>query len=416
MHIGELISSGVFKTVIMCTSYDPDDAETEDLGHVTNITIDRLIVNGMMTEDAYTAQAGGGAIYDATYDNHFISLQSGDFYNITIGEIQAFGALMGVVQADVGGRNFRILSGRMECAVGGYVMTSTFPNNTGSRITLNNPPDGIDVDGVEIMVKPQAGFPTRVPVNGVLLQSGAVDGGAAALPIKNLRWNRSPVRSWNRNAQFNNVENAKITNSIFERIVSKIVTMDLTSNVISTTGPHGLPDGASVVLSTTGALPTGLTAGTTYYVVSTGSLLSYELQVALTSGGAAIDLSGSQSGIHTMRLAAIAAARNYDMNVYGTADLSNNSYPNNGRPNTVSDAPTPSTVTAVMSAGVPIKMVSETVANIASNYPVAQYTGCMVWASNGRKNGEGAAAGTGVMAFSDGTQWRACDTGATLAA
>ena len=38
------------------------------------------------------------------------------------------------------------------------------------------------------------------------------------------------------------------------------------------------------------------------------------------------------------------------------------------------------------------------------------------FASDGRKNGEGAAAGTGVLVFHDGTAWRACDTGATVAA
>jgi hypothetical protein len=413
VHIGEVIMSGVFKVGIMCTSYDASDPEEVDLGHVSNVTIDRLIINGMMTEDAYTAQAGGGATYSLTYDNHFISLQSSDFDSITIGEIQAFGGFKGVVQADIGGKNFRILSGTIKAAYSGYEMTASFP---GSRVTLNNPVDGIELVGVAITVQPQSGFPTRSPNNGILMQTGAVDGSAVALPMKGVKLARCAVRSWNRNAQINNVENAKISDNTFERIASKTVTMDLTSNVISSTGPHGLPDGASVVFSTTGALPTGLTAGTTYYVVSTGDLLPYELQVALTSGGAAINISGSQSGVHTMRLAGIAAARNYDLNIYGTANLHNNSYPNNSRPNTVSDAPTPSTVTAVSSAGVPIKLVSETVANIGSNFPVAQYTGCIVWATNGRKNGEGAGAGTGVMAFSDGTQWRACDTGATLAA
>lgn len=40
----------------------------------------------------------------------------------------------------------------------------------------------------------------------------------------------------------------------------------------------------------------------------------------------------------------------------------------------------------------------------------------IAFASNGRKNGEGAGAGTGVLVFHDGTAWRACDTGATVAA
>lgn len=42
--------------------------------------------------------------------------------------------------------------------------------------------------------------------------------------------------------------------------------------------------------------------------------------------------------------------------------------------------------------------------------------GKVAFASDGRKNGEGAGAGTGVMTFHDGTAWRACDTGATVAA
>lgn len=42
--------------------------------------------------------------------------------------------------------------------------------------------------------------------------------------------------------------------------------------------------------------------------------------------------------------------------------------------------------------------------------------GSQAYASNGRKNGEGVGVGTGVLVFHDGTAWRACDTGATVAA
>lgn len=42
--------------------------------------------------------------------------------------------------------------------------------------------------------------------------------------------------------------------------------------------------------------------------------------------------------------------------------------------------------------------------------------GTPAYATNGRKNGELAAAGTGVLVFFDGTNWIACDTGATVAA
>jgi hypothetical protein len=52
-----------------------------------------------------------------------------------------------------------------------------------------------------------------------------------------------------------------------------------------------------------------------------------------------------------------------------------------------------------------------TVANLPSGS-----TGRMAYASDGRKNGEGVGSGTGVLVFHDGTAWRACDTGATVAA
>jgi hypothetical protein len=63
-----------------------------------------------------------------------------------------------------------------------------------------------------------------------------------------------------------------------------------------------LLDGTAVQLATTGALPTGLLPGTTYYVVNaSGSTCN----LSLTSGGAAINTSGTQSGSHKVSTRAI---------------------------------------------------------------------------------------------------------------
>lgn len=51
-----------------------------------------------------------------------------------------------------------------------------------------------------------------------------------------------------------------------------------------------------------------------------------------------------------------------------------------------------------------------------ASLPASPSGGEIAFASNGRKNGEGAGVGTGVLVFGDGTAWRACDTGATVAA
>lgn len=62
---------------------------------------------------------------------------------------------------------------------------------------------------------------------------------------------------------------------------------------------HGLAAGDKVVFSTTGALPTGLTAGTTYYVISAG-LTADAFEVSATDGGSAVNTSGAQSGTHSL--------------------------------------------------------------------------------------------------------------------
>lgn len=79
---------------------------------------------------------------------------------------------------------------------------------------------------------------------------------------------------------------------------AKTVTVTIASpGVFSCTG-HGLKEGFPVVFTTTGALPTGLTAGTTYFVIAAG-LTANAFEVSATIGGAAVNTSGSQSGTHT---------------------------------------------------------------------------------------------------------------------
>jgi len=75
------------------------------------------------------------------------------------------------------------------------------------------------------------------------------------------------------------------------------VTMTIASPCVVTYTNHGLAANAEVVFSTNGALPTGITAGTTYYVKSP---TTNTFNISATPGGAAINTSGSQSGQHRM--------------------------------------------------------------------------------------------------------------------
>jgi hypothetical protein len=79
-------------------------------------------------------------------------------------------------------------------------------------------------------------------------------------------------------------------------IPSVNVTVTIASPGVVTSIAHGLSNGDQVFFTTSGALPTGLAVSTYYYVVNKST---DTFQVSLTSGGAAINTSGTQSGTHS---------------------------------------------------------------------------------------------------------------------
>lgn len=75
-------------------------------------------------------------------------------------------------------------------------------------------------------------------------------------------------------------------------------TVTIASPAVFSLTAHGFYEGMPVIFSTTGALPTGLTAGTTYFIITAG-LTANAFEVSATVGGSAVNTSGSQSGVHT---------------------------------------------------------------------------------------------------------------------
>lgn len=78
---------------------------------------------------------------------------------------------------------------------------------------------------------------------------------------------------------------------------SATVTITNASPGVITWTAHALAANTPVVFSTTGALPTGLTAGTTYYVKTV--LDANTFTVSATPGGTVINTSSAGSGVHT---------------------------------------------------------------------------------------------------------------------
>lgn len=80
---------------------------------------------------------------------------------------------------------------------------------------------------------------------------------------------------------------------------SQTCTISIASPAVVTATAHGLAVNNRVYLTTTGGLPSGLTTGVGYYIISSGfGANSFEL--ALAPGGAAINTTGSQSGVQTI--------------------------------------------------------------------------------------------------------------------
>lgn len=82
---------------------------------------------------------------------------------------------------------------------------------------------------------------------------------------------------------------------------SATFTVTVASPAVFSATAHGLVAGDALRLTTNGALPTGLVAGTTYYVISAG-LTANAFEVSTSRGGGAVNTTGTQSGVHTWQL------------------------------------------------------------------------------------------------------------------
>lgn len=89
------------------------------------------------------------------------------------------------------------------------------------------------------------------------------------------------------------------TVTVTNRTQSGTCTMTIASPAVVTRTGHQFTAGSKIRFSTTGALPTGVTAGAIYFVIASG-LSANDFQFSATDGGAAINTTGTQSGTHTV--------------------------------------------------------------------------------------------------------------------
>jgi hypothetical protein len=95
-------------------------------------------------------------------------------------------------------------------------------------------------------------------------------------------------------------------NYVVNSYSTSTVTITIASPGVVTWTSHGLVSGQRIQLTTTGALPTGLSASTTYWVtVVNANTFKLSTSLANAQAGTFINTSGSQSGTHTATNASI---------------------------------------------------------------------------------------------------------------
>ncbi len=84
----------------------------------------------------------------------------------------------------------------------------------------------------------------------------------------------------------------------FRNYANPAITFTIASPCVAGLVGHGLSVGDTAAFATSGVLPTGITAGTTYYVVSVPTTDTFTFSA--TAGGSPVNTSGTQSGAHSM--------------------------------------------------------------------------------------------------------------------
>jgi hypothetical protein len=79
----------------------------------------------------------------------------------------------------------------------------------------------------------------------------------------------------------------------------RTATVSIATPAVVTLAAHGWQVGQGIQFATTGALPTGITAGSTYYIIATG-FTAGAFQFSTTKGGAAVNTTGTQSGVQSV--------------------------------------------------------------------------------------------------------------------
>jgi microcystin-dependent protein len=221
-----------------------------------------------------------GSSQTAAPDNGYIT-SSGSLTTVTLSTSPAVGDVIYVVGGGAG--------------TGGWKVTTSgtiqFDDTSTSTLTSTN-----DYDVVELLCT-YVGLGVTWTVIATLGDVSA--GGSLLNPIGLMQPYAGRVAPNNWLLCYGQAVSRTTYASLFNVLVPLVgnPTVTIASPGVFTLNSHGFINGDAIYLTTTGSLPTGLSANTIYYVVS-ATTNTFELSSSY--GGSAINTSGSQSGTHSI--------------------------------------------------------------------------------------------------------------------
>lgn len=255
-------------------------------------------------DGGYFSYLSGGNFAPATWQGRTIRalIHSYDFYastSTTLIGIDGYNATPVPQRLRINGTNFTLGAGSVAWLTNmtGITFSPSPTNNinwTSHGLAVGDPVQFYCTGGMPTGITAFTIYFVQSVVSASAFKIAATPGGAAI----SFTGSGSGTRYGYKNPITSYQAFGALSGNPFASVLPRTATITIASPATVTAAGHGLTNGKRVQFTTSGALPIGIFANTTYFVINAAT---DTFNLSATQGGAAIGTSGGQSGTHTLR-------------------------------------------------------------------------------------------------------------------
>ena len=255
-------------------------------------------------DGGYFSNLSGGNFAPTTWQGRAIRalVHSYDFYagtSTTLIGIDGYNATPAPQRLRINGTQFTLGTGSVSWLtnVTGITFSPSPTNNinwTSHGLAVGDPVQFYCTGGMPTGITAFTIYFVQSVVSASAFKIAATPGGAAI----SFTGSGSGTRYGYKNPITSYQASGALSGNPFASMLARAATITIASPATVTAAGHGLTNGKRVQFTTSGALPTGTLANTTYFVINAAT---DTFNLSATQGGAAIGTSGVQSGSHVVR-------------------------------------------------------------------------------------------------------------------